>query len=127
MLNGVTKILAVGLGAASAATSSLPADAQIVIAVARGFGPTAGEIVRSFGFYYGTHHDVGYHRNITVMVKDAAAIKSDIATGTAIYDLFLSSSKDEPEDLAKGNASLVAGKPFAYAVDSLVLFSPSID
>jgi len=84
-------------------------------------------LVRSFGFYYGTQHDLNYRSNVTIVVKDPATLKSDITTGLAAYDLFLSSSKDEPADLAKDTANLVVGKPFAYAVDSLVLFSPSVD
>jgi molybdate transport system substrate-binding protein len=126
MLNRRTKRAVLGLAAAVAAMGSLPADAQIVIAAARGFGPTANEIVRAFGFYYRMHHELNYGR-VTVIIKDAATIKDDITSNPATYDLFLSSSKDEPQELAKNNGSLVAGKPFAYAVDSLVLFSPSID
>jgi molybdate transport system substrate-binding protein len=126
-LNSVAKKLAPGLAAAVAAMWSLPADAQIVIAAARGFGPAASEIVRAFGFHYRTLRDVDYQRNIRVIVKDAAAIKSDITGNPAEYDLFLAPSRDEPDDLAKDNASVVAGKPFPYAVDSLVLYSPSID
>jgi molybdate transport system substrate-binding protein len=127
MLNGLTKRPALGLAAALVAMWSLPADAQIVIAVARGFGPTAGEIVRSFGFYYREQRDLNYDRNVTLIVKNAATIESDITSNPITYDLFLSSSKDEPEELAKNNGSLVAGKPFAYAADSVELYSPSID
>jgi molybdate transport system substrate-binding protein len=127
MLNRLTRRLALGLTAALAAMWSPPADAQIVIAAAGGFGPVASEIVRAFEFHYATHHDLNYRRNVTLIIKDAATIKSDITGNPATYDLFLSSSKDEPEQLAKNNGSLVAGKPFAYTVDSLELFSPSID
>jgi molybdate transport system substrate-binding protein len=127
MVKRLTKRLAFGLTAALAATWPLPAGAQIVIAAARGLGPAASEIVRAFGFYYGTHRDLNNRGNVSLIVKDAATIKSDITGNPATYDLFLSSSSDEPEELAKSNASLVAGKPFAYAVDSLELFSPSID
>jgi molybdate transport system substrate-binding protein len=128
MLNSVTKKAALGLAAAVAAMWSPPADAeQIVIASARGLGLVASEIVRAFGVYYHTHHGLDYQRGISVIIKDAASLKSDITGSPANYDLFLSSSKDEPEELAKDNASLVTGKPFAYAVDSLVLYSPTID
>ncbi len=127
MLNNVTKWLALGLGAALAAMWPLPTDAQIVIAAARGFGPAASEIVRAFGFYYGPHRDLNNRGNVTVIVKDAATIESDITSNPLTYDLFLSTSRDEPEDLAKNNGSLVAGQPFAFAVDAVDLFSPSID
>jgi molybdate transport system substrate-binding protein len=127
MLNSVKKKLALGLAAAVAAMWSPPADAEIVVAAARGFGPTVNEIVRSFQFYYAAQHDINYRGKITVIIKDAATIKSDITDNPVAYDLFLSSSKDQPEDLAKDNGALVAGKPFAYAVDSVVLYSPSID
>jgi molybdate transport system substrate-binding protein len=128
MSNSRMKTLAFGLSAALVMIYS-PADAAttIKIAVAPSFAKTANDIVGAFQSYYLATNGLSY--SVVLTVKTAQQIEADIIAGgtTGPYDLFLSSSKNEPHDLARNHASLVTGASFNFARDVLELYSTSVD
>jgi molybdate transport system substrate-binding protein len=122
------KKLALSLTAACAVMYS-PAHAAttIKIAVAPSFASAASDIIAAFGNYYYTNYGITY--NVSLFVRGASYLEADIIAGgtTGPYDLFLSSSVDEPYDLQNNYPTLVSGSPFNYARDRLDLYSPSVD
>lgn len=63
----------------------------------------------------------GYSISLQVVPDDEA--KAGIIAGSAVPDLFLSQSFVAPDELLTTYPSLVSGSPFAYAQDTLVLYS----
>jgi molybdate transport system substrate-binding protein len=117
VLNSRMKKLALSLSAATVLMASSPSHAtSIRVAVAPNF----------FKAYYLLTHGAAY--TVSVVSKSSSLIKADIVAGgaTAPYDLFLSSGPADPLDLYINNSSLV-GTPFDYAIDTLEVYSPTID
>jgi molybdate transport system substrate-binding protein len=121
------KKLSLGLSTAVVMTWS-PADAQsrLVVAAAFSFGTAANNIIPAFGNYYITNHNIDYS-DMPLIVSGAPNLESSIINGTLYADLFLSSSAEEPEDLARHYPKLVVGEPFVFAIDSLELYSTTVD
>jgi molybdate transport system substrate-binding protein len=122
------KKLALSLTAAFAVTySPAYAASTIKVAVAPSFAKAANDIIGAFGNYYYTNYGLSY--NVSLFIEDASQIEADIIAGgtTGPFDLFLSSSVDEPYYLQNHYPSLVSGAPFNYARDRLDLYSPSVD
>lgn len=126
MLNNRIKTLAAGLFAALMMTCAPSHAASIRVAVASSFAKAAGDIAAAFSSYYLLNHGVTY--NVSVLVAGDSTIKADIIAGgaTGPYDIFLSSSPVAPLDLYLNNTDLV-GTPFDYAIDTLTLYSPTVD
>jgi molybdate transport system substrate-binding protein len=128
MLNSRMKKLALGLSTPLVMIySPAHAAATINVAVAASFAKTANDIVGAFQSYYFTTYGLSY--SVALTVDTAQQIEADIIAGgtTGPYDLFLSSSKNEPNDLAKNYPSLVTGASFNYARDVLELYSISVN
>lgn len=112
---------------AGVAIASPQAQAETLkIAVASSFAKTANNLAAAFQAYY---VDYGLSYSVSVSVDSAANLKDSIVAGASspVYDLFLSSSKKEPHDLAYDYPSLVVGTPFKYAKDFLALYSKSVN
>jgi len=119
------KKLAVGLSAAFAVICSPAHSASTIkVAVAPTFATAANDIIGAFQSYYFTTYGLAY--NVTVVVKGAQQIQADIIAGST-YDLFLSSSVDQPYYLANNYPALVSGSLFNYARDRVDLFSETMD
>jgi molybdate transport system substrate-binding protein len=121
------KKLALSLSAATVLMAYSPADAaSIRVAVAPNFFKAANEIATAFNAYYLLTHGASY--SVSVVSKSSSLIKTDIIAGgaTGPYDLFLSSGPADPLDLYINYSSLV-GTPFDYAIDTLEVYSPTID
>jgi molybdate transport system substrate-binding protein len=119
------KKLAVGLSAALALIWA-PAKAQeLVIAATAHFGKTANDLVGSFQAEYLFHHNINYQVGL-IMYDSNQALMDHVAAGSTL-DLFLGSDKYEADLLATRYHKLVAGRPFAYAIDSLWLYSETVD
>lgn len=119
------KQLTLGL---SASVALMCSDARattinIKVAVASSFGNAASDLASAFQAYYGAY---GLTYTISLSIASAQTLEADIIGGGA-FDLFLSSSKKEPKDLADNYPSLVVGTPFKYAKDFLALYSKSVD
>jgi molybdate transport system substrate-binding protein len=123
-LNSRMKKLALGLSAALVMVCS-PADAEIEVAVAASFAKTANDIVGAFQAYYFDTYGLNYDVGLTV--SDAQSLETQIINGPKTMDLFLSSSKNEPEHLEQQYRHLVSSAPFVYARDGLELYSISVD
>lgn len=112
---------------AGAAFASPQAHAEnLTIAVASSFAKAASDLAASFQAYYANY---GLSYNVAITSAPAQTLKETIiAEGASpTYDLFLSSSKNEPHELAFDHPSLVVGTPFKYAKDFLALYSKSVD
>jgi molybdate transport system substrate-binding protein len=126
VLNFKMKTLAAGVSAAIMMACVPSHASNIRVVVAPAFFKTANAVAGAFTGYYLSNHSAAY--NVTVVSQGDSNAESTIISGgaTGPYDIFLSSGPVAPYDLYVNYASLV-GTPFGYAVDTLELYSPSID
>jgi molybdate transport system substrate-binding protein len=128
VLNNRIKTLAAGLTAALMVmcASAHAQSSSIRVAVSPSFAKAAGDIAAAFTSYYLLNHSVTY--NVSVLVASESLIQSNIIAGgaTGPYDIFLAGSPEAPLNLYANYSSLV-GTPFDYAIDTLELYSPSVD
>jgi molybdate transport system substrate-binding protein len=127
MSNSKMKKLTLGLSAAAALMWSAPADAQDVFAIATdsAFANALLDFSFSFEATYFFYHNIDY--SFAEVVAGDAQIEEKIINGTIFVDMYLSSTPEKPEYLARHYPKLVAGRPFPVAIDSLELYSPSVD
>jgi molybdate transport system substrate-binding protein len=135
MLNSRIKKLALGVSGALAMMWS-PANAQVVanlqVFTNQPFANTAVELSYSFA---GTYCCTNFNYNVGIGVEDDWSIESDIIsqnngkppTGPYGMDVVFFSTPEIPERLARRYPQLVVGRPFPVAIDSLILYSPSMD
>jgi molybdate transport system substrate-binding protein len=127
MLNSKMKKLALGLSAAVAMMWSASANAQDVLEIAA--EPVFANQALDFGFafeeFYFTNHNIDY--SFGEAVEGGAEIKADLINGKLFADLYFSATPEIPKYLARHYPKLVVGRPFTVAMDSLELYSPSVD
>jgi molybdate transport system substrate-binding protein len=128
VLNNRIRTLAAGMTAAlmMMCASAYAQSSSIRVAVSPSFAKAAGDIAAAFTSYFLLNHGVTY--NVSVLVSSDSLIESTIIAGgaTGPYDIFLAGSPEAPLDLYVNYTSLV-GTPFDYAIDTLEIYSPSVD
>jgi molybdate transport system substrate-binding protein len=127
MSNSTMKKMALGLSTAMAVIWSAPANAQNTLEIAPPpvFAKPALDFSGAFGAWYNLHNTVDYSSGLSV--DSDSDIESDIINGNIFIDLFFSATPEIPERLARHHPKLVVGRPFPVAIDSLELYSPSVD
>jgi molybdate transport system substrate-binding protein len=135
MSNSSMKKLALGLSAATVLWSA-SADAQVAnlqVFTNVPFSNTAVELSYSFAAAYSILHNLNYNFGIGVM--DDGSIESAIIgqnngqppTGPYGMDVAFFTTPEIPEYLARHYPQLIVGRPFPVAVDSLLLYSSSVN
>jgi molybdate transport system substrate-binding protein len=124
MSNSRLKKLALGLSAALTMAWS-PVSAQIQVVVSPTLVTPVNDIINAFQAHYFTNYNINYNVGLN-FTSTTGDIVSQITQGSN-FDLFLSSSEEEPEYLDRHYRHRVIGEPFAFAEDTVSLYARSVD